>query len=41
MDFSDFYVLPDSPLEAWRLSEEALRRAFTLERRSSVERRPA
>lgn len=39
MDFSDFYVLPSSPLKsAWCMSEEALRRAFTLERTPMVER---
>lgn len=33
MDFSDYYVLPRAPLPAaWRMSEEAFRRAFTLER---------
>ena len=38
MDFSDFYVLPSSPLTAWSMSEEALKRAFTLERTPMVER---
>jgi hypothetical protein len=33
MDFSDYYVLPDSPLKAfWKMSEETLRDAFVLER---------
>ncbi|CAK9020083.1 unnamed protein product [Durusdinium trenchii] len=39
MDFSDYYVLPESPLPAaWCMSEDALRRAFTLERTPTVER---
>ncbi|CAE7457422.1 Klhl18 [Symbiodinium natans] len=39
MDFSDFYVLPRSPLpDAWCMSEEALRRAFSLERTATSER---
>ena len=33
MDFSDYYVLPDSPLaDFWKMSEEALINAFTCER---------
>eukprot|EP00469_Lotharella_globosa_P009034 CAMPEP_0167773448 /NCGR_PEP_ID=MMETSP0111_2-20121227/1424_1 /TAXON_ID=91324 /ORGANISM="Lotharella globosa, Strain CCCM811" /LENGTH=868 /DNA_ID=CAMNT_0007663083 /DNA_START=8 /DNA_END=2615 /DNA_ORIENTATION=+ len=33
MDFTDFYVLPRSPLpKCWRMTEEGLRNAMTLER---------
>lgn len=39
MDFSDYYVLPQALLpRAWRMSEEALRRAFTLERAQCSDR---
>lgn len=35
MDFSDYYVLPESPLDPWwRMSEECLADAFCLERPS-------
>uniref|UniRef100_A0A7S0CPY5 Flavin reductase like domain-containing protein n=2 Tax=Amorphochlora amoebiformis TaxID=1561963 RepID=A0A7S0CPY5_9EUKA len=37
MDFSDFFVLPNSPLpQVWRMSEEALVNALTLERKPFV-----
>tara|TARA_R110002050_G_scaffold257745_1_gene396863 strand:+ start:449 stop:1240 length:792 start_codon:yes stop_codon:yes gene_type:complete len=32
MDFSDYYVMPFSPLRAYRMSKDALRDALTLER---------
>ena len=37
MDFSDYYILPESPLPAfWRMSEQALVNAYTLERTKIV-----
>lgn len=39
MDFSDYYVLPDSPLPAaWRMSWQAFGDAFALERQLAVDR---
>ena len=38
MDFSDYYVLPESPLPAfWRMSEQSFCDAFTCERTKYVD----